>query len=324
MLSTNITKIFAFVIFAAVLGYVSSACSYSPVKGGEAPVFDEQVSAFHPAQTTGKIQSSEITESSGLTLSRCQDSVLWTHNDSGDGPYVFAMDRTGTHLGTWNVTNARNLDWEGIAAYKDATGKCFIYIGEIGNSKDGERLEHTIYRFAEPTVEEPQRGTSRETAIATEPAIELRFSYPDRRRNAEVLVVDPTSGSIYVVTKEKSEPAAVYKLNPEFGGQKQIAVKIGEVTVPAIPFGMLTGGDVSPDGKRLILCDYFAAYEFKKPDGSNSFDDIWKQKPVVIELGKRKQGEAVAYSLDGSSIIATSEGKNAPLTEAKRKTGTKE
>lgn len=319
MLSTNITKIFAFVIFAVGAGLVSSACNDSTVKDGEPPVINEQESAFNAPSVVGKISSKEITESSGLVVSHCQENVLWTHNDSGDGPYVFAMDRTGAHLGTWKVTNAENVDWEDMATYKDATGKCFIYIGEIGNSKNGERTEHIIYRFAEPTIQEAGRDTSRENAAATEPATVLKFSYPDRRRNAEVLMAEPKSGSLYIVTKESSEPAAVYKLKYVFGAEKQIAEKVAEVTVPAVPFGMLTGGSISSDGKRVVLCDYFAAYEFTVPGASNNFDEIWKQKPTVIDLGKRKQGEAVAYSGDGNSIFATSEGKNSPIVEATRK-----
>lgn len=317
MLSTNITKIFAFVIFAAAAGLVSSACRDSPVKGGEPPILNEQHSAFNAPVVVGKIASKEITESSGLVVSQCQENVLWTHNDSGDGPYVFAMDRTGTHLGTWKVTGAENLDWEDMATYKDAAGKCVIYIGEIGNSKNGERTEHIIYRFAEPTIKEPDRSTSRQNAAATEPATALKFSYPDRRRNAEVLMADPKTGSLYIVTKEPSEPAAVYKLKYVVGAEKQIAEKVAEVTVPAVPFGMLTGGSISGDGKRLVLCDYFAAYEFTIP--GVVFDEIWKQKPTVIDLGKRKQGETIAYSSDGNSLFATTEGKNSPIIEATRR-----
>ncbi len=73
------------------------------------------------------------------------------------------------------------------------------------------------------------------------------------------------------------------------------------------------------DGKRVVICDYFAGYELILPDGSGSFDEIWKQKPSAVELGDRKQGEAVGYSADGLSIVATSEGKHSPLIEAKRR-----
>jgi hypothetical protein len=245
--------------------------------------------------------------------------VLWTHNDSGDGPYLFAINRTGEHLGTWQITGAKNVDWEDIATNKDVAGNCSIYIGEIGNSKDGERLEHIVYKIAEPKIGEETLQTARENATQTEPAVRLTFSYPDRRRNAETLLVEPTTGSIYIVTKESSESAAVYKLNPVFEASKQIASKVAELTVPAVPYGMLTGGSISSDGKRLVLCDYFAAYELELPGKSTSFDEIWKQKPSVVSLGKRKQGESIAYSVDGNSIFATSEGTNSPVIEVKRK-----
>jgi hypothetical protein len=54
------------------------------------------------------------------------------------------------------------------------------------------------------------------------------------------------------------------------------------------------------------------------PQAAATFDEIWKQKPAVIDLGERKQGEAVTYTTDGRSIIATSEGKNAVLYQVDR------
>ena len=81
---------------------------------------------------------------------------------------------------------------------------------------------------------------------------------------------------------------------------------------------MLTGGAISPDGKRVIICDYSSAYELQLGTMTN-FDDVWKQKPVPVNLGERKQGEAVTYSADGGSVFATSEKKNSPVIEVKRK-----
>lgn len=47
------------------------------------------------------IEDPRITESSGLAASRAHPGVYWTHNDSDDGPYVFAVDsRTGKTLAT--------------------------------------------------------------------------------------------------------------------------------------------------------------------------------------------------------------------------------
>jgi hypothetical protein len=132
-------------------------------------------------------------------------------------------------------------------------------------------------------------------------------------------MVHPVSGEIYIITKHRSSPAGVYKLEPVFDASVVKAVKITDITVPAIPNGFLTGGDIAPDGKHVIVCDYFAAYEFTLPADSGNFDEIWKQKPIVVELGERKQGEAIGYAADGLSIYATSEGKLAPVIEARQK-----
>jgi hypothetical protein len=91
--------------------------------------------------------------------------------------------------------------------------------------------------------------------------------------------------------------------------------RIGEVRVPSLFGGVLTGGSVSPDGRRVALCDYFQGYELVLPRGATNFDDIWKQKMIGFDLGKRKQGEAIAYRLDGRALLATSEGKQSPLIQ---------
>jgi hypothetical protein len=85
----------------------------------------------------------------------------------------------------------------------------------------------------------------------------------------------------------------------------------------------LTGGDISPDGTRVVLCDYLAAYELSLPAALSSssaggFDAVWKQTPLVIELGEREQGESICYGEDGSSVFATSEKRPSPLIEVKR------
>jgi hypothetical protein len=55
------------------------------------------------------------------------------------------------------------------------------------------------------------------------------------------------------------------------------------------------------------------------PAGSRDFNDIWKQKMTGFDLGKRKQGESIAYRLDGRALLATSEGARPPLIEVVRR-----
>ena len=313
MLYKNINKILLLVIFCGVVPALLSGCAHRPVSGGEPPHFDAEQSQYSKPRPVGRIESSEISESSGIAASKCQQNVLWTHNDSGDGPFIFAIDQTGRDLGTWKVENAENFDWEDIASFKDTGGKCFLYIGDIGNSKKERRSEHKIYRVAEPEVPTPGSRSTRKEPALTGSAETLTFTYPDGTHDAETLMVQPETGEIYVVTKSRDTAARVYKLKPFAGTAAVRAEKIADITVPAIPNGFLTGGDIAPDGKRLVICDYFAAYEFLLPTDAKAFDDIWKQRPIPVDLGDRDQGEAIGYSPDGNSIFATSEGKNKPL-----------
>jgi hypothetical protein len=111
----------------------------------------------------------------------------------------------------------------------------------------------------------------------------------------------------------------VYEAAPPFTANNPITMtRLGLVTVPSLFGGVITGGSISPDGRRVALCDYFQGYELTLPAGSANFNDIWKQKMVSFDLGKRKQGEAITYRLDGKALLATSEGKNSAVIQVKR------
>lgn len=312
MLNKMITKICLFVISTTSVVISTGCAAASPQPGAKSAS-----AVFEAPRVTGTIKSPDITESSGLAASKCQPGVFWTHNDSGDDAFIYAIDESGKDLGTWKVEGARNLDWEDIAAAKDASGKCHIYIGEIGDNKL-QRPVHTIYRVEEPIAGQP--ASSKNSPLSTTAAAMLGFTYPDKNQDAETLLVHPKTGYIYVLTKRVSGASGIYRLKPIFDrDDAQTAEMIGELSVPAIPNGFLTGGDISTDGLRAVVCDYTQAYELALPSGKVDFDDIWKQSPETVDLGQRKAGEAIAYSADGRSIFATSEGRNSPLIEVVRR-----
>src|SRR6476620_3739275 len=127
----TIAKLSGFVICLALAAGCFLACSHA--SSSEKPAAETQ--DFQKPKIVGRMQNKDIIESSGIAASYCQTGVYWTHNDSGDGPFIFAIDETGKDLGKWRVVDARNTDWEDIAASKDASGKCYLYLGEIGNNK---------------------------------------------------------------------------------------------------------------------------------------------------------------------------------------------
>jgi hypothetical protein len=272
-----------------------------------------------PGNIIARLEDDSIDESSGLAASRRNPDIFWTHNDSGDDPLLFAIDRQGRTRGVWRITDAKARDWEDIAVGPGPeSGRTYVYVGDIGNNKYS-REQLVIYRFPEPVVDTSSGRSSRRSPLNTEAAEAIRLAYPDGNHDAEALMVHPQSGDIYIATKTTDPSTVIYKLS---GADSYTDVnrltRVGEVRIPNLFGALITGADISPDGRRVIFCDYTRAYELRMADGATvgqGFDTIWGQALVSVPLGKREQGEAVCYRLDGAAILATSEGRHAPLIE---------
>ncbi len=271
--------------------------------------------AYGPPVTITTIKDKSITESSGLVASRTTPGAYWTHNDSGDGPFIYAFDTRGESFGTFRVSGADACDWEDIAAGPGPQpNRSYLYIGDTGDD-DSVRPDMIVYRVAEPALSTATRKFTKSRPGSTEPAEAIRLRYPDGKHDAETLLVHPRTGNLYIITKVLIANPVVYEaVAPIVAGQSITMRKVGEPRVPSLFGGAITGGSISPDGRRVALCDYFAGYELELPAGSN-FDDIWKQKMTSFDLGKRKQGESITYRLDGKALLATSEGKQSPLIQ---------
>jgi hypothetical protein len=272
------------------------------------------VAAATPAQIA-TLEDRRITESSGVVASRRNPGLFWTHNDSGDGPFVYAFDRAGRSHGTWRVEGAKAFDWEDIAAGPGPeAGRSYLYAGDIGDN-DEKRELIIVYRFAEPEVTDADAASTHESPRVTAPAEALRLKYPDGAHNAEALLVHPTTGDLYVVTKG-GDAAGVYKLAAPFDASAvNTLARVATLHGPGFFGTLVTGADISPDGRRVALCDYASGYELTLPEGSKDFDDIWRQQPTLVPLGARRQGESVCYRIDGNALLATSEGTPTPLIE---------
>jgi hypothetical protein len=265
------------------------------------------------------IKDKSISESSGLVASRTTPGAYWTHNDSGDGPFIYAFDTRGDAFGTFRVNGAEARDWEDIAAGPGPQpNRSYLYIGDIGDN-DAVRPEVIVYRVAEPSLSTSTRKFTKSRPGSTEPAEAIRLKYPDGKHDAEALLVHPRTGNLYIVTKVLIANPVVYEaVAPLTVGRSITMRRVGEPRVPSLFGGAITGGSISPDGRRVALCDYFSGYELELPAGISNFDDIWKQRMTSFDLGKRKQGESITYRLDGKALLATSEGKQSPVIQVLR------
>jgi hypothetical protein len=299
--------------FAGACFYFSAAAPGTQRPPAPAP--------YGPPATIATLQDKTISESSGLAASRLTPGAYWTHNDSGDGPFIYAFDTRGDSFGVFRVAGAQARDWEDMAAGpgpEGGKGKPYLYLGDIGDNNEA-RAEIVVYRVPEPALTTDTRKFTKIRPGATQPAEAIRLRYPDGAHDAETLLVHPVSGHIYIITKVVIANPAVYEAAPPFTVDKPITMtRLGVVNVPSLFGGVLTGGSISPDGRHVALCDYFQGYELTLPAGSRTFNDIWKQKMVGFDLGKRKQGEAITYRLDGKALLATSEGKNSAVIQVTR------
>lgn len=268
-----------------------------------------------PAERIASLSDPDITESSGIVASRRYPDLYWTHNDSGDGPRVFLFGLDGRVRAKITVAGAQALDWEDIAAGPgQRRGVTYIYAGDIGDNNQA-RKEVQVYRFPEPSVEGPPPR-----------AETLRFRYPDAAHDAEALLIHPSTGDLYIVTKARGNDTAttVYKASaPLRPGPIVTLTRVTELRFPGesplmLLIGRVTGGDIAPDGRRLMLCDYQRGWEYTLPAGVKDFDVIWTTEPQPVDLGARKQGESVCYRLDGNAVYATSEGTPMPVFETHR------
>jgi hypothetical protein len=275
---------------------------------------------YGPPSRLGVLAYTGIDESSGIAASRNAPGVYWTHNDSGDGPFIFAFDEHGAHKGVWRVTGATARDWEDIAAGPGPElGTNYLYIGDIGDNTE-TRSEEIVYRIPEPVITPGDASSTKKNPVSTTGLETIRLRYPDGKHDSEALLVHPVTGNIYLVTKTPFGNPVIYEAQtPLDTGATNTMVRVAEIQTPSIFGGLITGGDISPDGLRVALCDYGQGYELVLPDSGTPFNQIWKQTLNTIDLGKRKQGEAIAYRLDGKALLMTSEGLPTPLLQVERR-----
>lgn len=298
-------------------GACGCAAAAPPRKEKSAAAMEMGARAPEVKRREARLEERAVDESSGVAASRRHPGLLWTHNDSGDGPYLYAFDPEGRRRGVWRVTNAKSDDWEDMAAGPGPEpGRPYLYVGDIGDN-GRERPHVSVYRVPEPQVAPEDADSTRKRPRATEPAEEIRLKYPDGRHDAEALLVHPSTGDIYVVVKSVEAVCGVYRLR---AGQATAGVntleRVGEFRSPSPLGSLVTGGAISPDGHRVVICDYLSAYELRLPEEPGAlFEAVWRQPPAVVALGPRRQGEAVCYRPDGAALFATSEGSPAMLYE---------
>lgn len=267
-------------VAALGLACLVAACKrVRPVNGADA--------VFADGKEAGELRGANMREASGLVASQRHPGHYWLHNDSGNDPELFLVDSTGNAIGRLRVEGVANRDWEDITRRGDT-----LLIAETG---DNQARWDTVFVYA--VVEPANPSDSSLQVIARYP-----MRYPDGPRDAETLMVDPLTGDWLIVTKREDRSRVYRYPAPQLPG----VLATLERTAINFPFRLAVAGDVSPDGREVLIKTYDAVYLWERT-GEEPLVTTLARTPLRQPYTAERQGEAVAFALDGSAYFTTSE-----------------
>ena len=232
-----------------------------------------------------RFDTGELGELSGLATSVRHPGIVWATNDSGGGPYLYALDTADCSIrATLRLLDTPARDHEALATGRDASGRAVIWVGDIGDNRDSWPYAR-IHKVIEPRV----------LRDADVPVTTYRFTYPGGPVNAEALLAAPDREQLWVISKEFGV-GAIYALPSPMSDSldPMRAEEVGSARA------LVTDAAMSPDGTRYVVRDYLSAEVFTgEPPG---------RADARFALPIQPQGEAVTWSADGRSLLVASEG----------------
>jgi hypothetical protein len=282
---------------------VDPTTSTSTAEPPMAPTAADLCSGAQPVSPAPTVASPDLVETSGLAASRRIDGVLWAHNDSGGSAEVFAVGLDGADRGRYPVDGADALDWEDMALGPGPGGEDHLYLGDIGDNAS-HRRQVVVYRALEP--DEGAGGISEVDA--------LPLTYGDGARDAETLLADPLTGDLFVVSKQWDGTAAgIYRVPADTPADSPLVMeRAGDVASTAGQ--LVTGGDISADGRLVALRTYGGVLLWdRQPD--QTVAEALAASPCSAPQVAEAQGEAVAFLPDGQGYVTISEGAHPPVNQ---------
>ena len=278
---------------------------------------------FDRARLVGRLGDDRLVECSGMDISLAGENFIWAINDSGHGPFIYALAFDGRSMGRVLVAGAQNRDWEGLDTFL-WQGRPMILIADFGDNQQ-QYDTHTLYIVEEP---KPEGGRYRESSVVNVTG-RIVFSYPDRKHDAEGVAVDAAGKKIFILTK-RDDPPLLFELPLKTAGHPIAAKKVAAVRqIPPTSdedrlqkYGKYrsqpTALDLSPDGRHAIVLTYKHAYMFNR-ESRHSWAAAFSGHPRIIPLPlpqerrDLRQREAICFAPNGRALLVTSEGRGAGI-----------
>ncbi len=275
----------------------------------------------------GTLDSQLIPESSGLAMSFQHADFFWTINDSGNSNTVFGLKRTGELMVEITLEGATNRDWESMSRFS-AGEVNYLVVAESGDNRsryDSGRL----YVFPEPDLSDLSQPVKQSVQPNT-----VEFVYEGGACDCEAVAVDPTTHDLWLFEKiskvvSQRKPGA-FRIEAkdwidQATGAETKAGRGGPIIASKVcdlQHHFITAGEFSRDGKRLIIRNYVHAQLFERIATANGETASWETvirsgQSTLIPLPFQRQGESIAFTQDGQSVIVTSEFVKQPIWQVK-------
>lgn len=272
-----------------------------------------------------------LVEASGLAHSRMNRDVFWSNNDNGNDHRLFALNRDGTYLGTFELEIGGASDLEDLAMGPGPiAGRNYLYLGDVGanwriwgcserNVDTGDctgcltiparcggicdchMRDLKVFRVEEPAVD-PDQAFSAVTGVVAE-TITLQFppSMLGLRQDVEAMMVDPLNGDLYVATKHTT-PAMLFRAAAPLSTAQPMVMEY----VADLPWGgdnQATGADISSDGRFVGVRRYGDVHIWERPRGATVAQAV--QAEGCVRPAGEIQGESFAFDTDDSGAFYT-------------------
>ncbi len=283
---------------------------------------------FGDAEKLAPLDAS-IRESSGLAASRTRPGWLWTHEDSGGGPWLMRFDPTQGQAEKWSVRNAINQDWEDMASFL-LDDRPYLLVADTG---DNQRKRSAVALYIMPEPMDVRGAEGKERPAGPVPLVEvtltLHVTYADGPRDCEAVAVDPNTRTVWLVSKEIDAGGRMYgrsglyavTLPPSEQWAHADEEAIGSPEKPLVleriatlDTVMPTAMDLTQDGASLLIGTYGDGLLFvRDPAADPNWIHAVAVGPQKVSLPPRRQGEALCFSLDGDALYLTSENSEQPV-----------
>jgi hypothetical protein len=185
----------------------------------------------------------DVRETSGLFF---HNGRLWTHNDSGGKPVLYALDTTTFEVvQKITLTNAKNKDWEDVCTDGER-----VYVGDFGNNK-GKRKNLRIYTFSLSALPDSGDATITVDSIRFCFGDQTNFVYNKHEHDFDCEAMFATEDYLYLFSKGwATGTTRMYRLPKTLGNY------VAEVVNGFDSQGLITGADYDRENHVLVVVGY--------------------------------------------------------------------